>query len=504
MRIPEKNLAAMLGGIALFFAHAAVSAPLSVRSNSATVEDMVALPSNVAFAPDMPLPAPRRDGADDYGDSGLTSETVAELGRMNEELVRQLSTIKDQVDAMDGAGSRAEESAPEPGAKTVAAAGPNTAAETAEGAKSDPVAPLNGEEELASGNPVLLSVPGENSPSPELASVKKPAESSEIPAGDSPFGVSVTPIPHKRAQRSMPNRIEFGDSAEKRRDGMFAQAKPRVNPFVRTFSAIRPQKPAPAAATESKPEKKPAARRPRRMSSADLKRELRSAYISENRYLSAAEDGEEEEEWEDEEEEDEEEESDSGEEAPEPAPAESAPAAPPKPEPVKREQLASAAPLAGAIGAVENYDGRRKAGGAADLPPGPLKVGNREVLQMKLEFNPDDDAVSAESVNIIRSFAQIVTDSPTKTIEIGISERVAADERLKKLTARRVAIVSNILRHAGVSDRQIHPVLTSRDPDSFSFRAVDNDAFERIHVTKGEADAFGEGLSTTSYELMRW
>jgi outer membrane protein OmpA-like peptidoglycan-associated protein len=524
MKGPQKYLLVLLGGIALVCARAAVSAPLSARTNYATVDDMVVLPSNVAFAPDIPAPEqPDEARAEGPGDSEFTSETVAELGRMNEDLVKQLSAIKDQMDAMDGGQGPVAKAKPK--AKTVARAGP------------EPVAPLNTEEEIVFEAPAPSAVQTAAAPAaseapaqpaaqamvqasandepkagdasaPDLAVAQNPAESKEIAAGgDSPFGVSVTSIPHKRLQASVFNRIEFEDAAGRRADKMFAQAKPKVNPFVKTFSAIRPQKPAPASAAPapSRPAARPARNIRRNMSSADLKRELRSAYISENRYLSAAEDGEDDEEWDDEEYEEEEEED--YEDAPaDPAPA-AAPAAmiPPAPRPESgNRELASAGGVAGAIGAVESFDGKRAAKAKADLPPGPLKVGNRNVLQMKLEFNPDDDAISAESVNIIRSFAQIVTDSPTKTIEIGISERVVSDDKLKKLTARRIAIVSNVLRHAGVSDRQIRPLLTSRDSDSFSFRAVDNDVFERISVTKGEADAFGEGATTTSYELMRW
>ncbi|MDE6224087.1 MAG: hypothetical protein K2M23_01270, partial [Alphaproteobacteria bacterium] len=140
---------------------------------------------------------------------------------------------------------------------------------------------------------------------------------------------------------------------------------------------------------------------------------------------------------------------------------------------------------------------------SSDLPSGPLKVGNREVLQMKLDFEPDSSAISGESVNIIRSFAQIATDQPTNSIQIAISEKVMNDPKAKKLAARRLAIVSNVLRNAGISDKQINPVLTNRDADSFSFRVVSNDTFDRLKVSKG-TDIFGEEENVQEYNLMRW
>ena len=73
----------------------------------------------------------------------------------------------------------------------------------------------------------------------------------------------------------------------------------------------------------------------------------------------------------------------------------------------------------------------------------------------------------------------------------------------KKLTARRLSIVSNILRNAGISDRQILPVLTDRDEDSFSFRVVSNDTYSKLRISKG-ADIFGEEENVKEYNVMKW
>ncbi len=134
---------------------------------------------------------------------------------------------------------------------------------------------------------------------------------------------------------------------------------------------------------------------------------------------------------------------------------------------------------------------------------GPLKAGTREVLEMKIDFQDGSSAVSGESVNLIRSFAQVATDQPTNSIEITIPESVMSDIKKKKLTARRLSIVSNILRNAGISDKQIKPVLSNRDEDSFAFRIISNDEYTTFRVSKG-VDMFGEEENVKEYNVMKW
>ena len=122
---------------------------------------------------------------------------------------------------------------------------------------------------------------------------------------------------------------------------------------------------------------------------------------------------------------------------------------------------------------------------------------------MKIDFQDGSSAVSSESVNLIRSFAQIVSDQPTNSIEITIPESVMKSIPKKKLTARRLSIVSNILREAGISDKQIKRVLSNRDEDSFAFRVVTNDDYTKLRVSKG-TDIFGEEENVKEYDIMKW
>lgn len=300
---------------------------------------------------------------------------------------------------------------------------------------------------------------------------------------DNPFGVSVSNISSNNSnfKKRLNNSVEVSaNSSQKQSDITFGQEK---NPFVKAFSAIKPEKK--DKSVISKSNKKENEKVVASVNPKNLKKDLYHTYISDNQYLSPVEYYDDEDEFYEEAEEYDEEYAEDADFADE-------------------KNVGDA--LAGNVGPVnvneikEKFQNVRK---SSDLPSGPLKVGNHEVLQMKLEFNPDSSAISGESVNIIRSFAQIATDQPTNSIQIAISEKVMNDANAKKLAARRLAIVSNILRNSGISDRQIYPVLTNRDVDSFSFRVVSNDTFDKLKVAKSY-DPFGEEENVQEYNLMRW
>jgi hypothetical protein len=322
--------------------------------------------------------------------------------------------------------------------------------------------------------PADKAVPGEKEANPntvakaegEPAAVPAPGEKEASPnnvasANDSPFEIEVSGL--------TPAELGLGEAFADRAeiaDGPRVSQGP--NPFLKAFSAVKPddgkgkgkdkkkkakdQKgEAPAAAPSDAPAAKPAAEKVvSYASSRGLKDDLYRTYMSDNRYLSPVEyvDGR-------------------------------------------------------GVDAGQVQSRMKDAKKMVALPSGPLKVGSREVLQMKLDFEPTSSAVSGESVNIIRSFAQIATDMPTNSIEIGIPESVMNNPKKKKLAARRLAIVSNVLRNAGLSDRQIYPVLSARDPESFSFRVIGNDKFDTLRISKG-TDIFGEEESVQQYNLMRW
>ncbi len=297
---------------------------------------------------------------------------------------------------------------------------------------------------------------------------------------DNPFGVIVS-----KTKKS--NLAKKSDGIENAKE----------NPFVKAFSAIKPDtKKTVKSSTFAKSSKK---KKSSTIASSEiLKKDLHKTYLSGNQYLSAYEDENEEaleedvdaEIEENEEENEEEYQDDAGFEGQENV----------------QDALEGEGDVVPSIEKVnvksieEKVKDVKKSVGA---PSGPLKAGTREVLQMKIDFQDGSSAVSGESVNLIRSFAQIATEQPTNSIEITIPESVMNNPKKKKLTARRLSIVSNILRNAGISDRQILPVLTNRDEDSFAFRVVSNDVYTKLRVSKG-ADIFGEEENVKEYNIMKW
>ena len=280
------------------------------------------------------------------------------------------------------------------------------------------------------------------------------------------------------------------------------------NPFVKAFSAIKPETNKKATSSKkSSSEKSTKGKKKSSVASAEIiKKDLRRAYLSGNQYLSAYEDEEEsssedeneealeedvDEEVEEQEEENEEEyEDDEGF----------------KKQKDVEDALEGKGDKKVPVEKVDIKDVKKKLQDtkkAIVAPSGPLKAGTREVLQMKIDFQEGSSAVSGESVNLIRSFAQIATEQPTNSIEITIPEIVMNNPKKKKLTARRLSIVSNILRNAGISDRQILPVLSDRDEDSFAFRVVRNDAYTTLRISKGK-DIFGEEENVKEYNIMKW
>ena len=258
------------------------------------------------------------------------------------------------------------------------------------------------------------------------------------------------------------------------------------NPFIRAFSVLKPEK----ISKNKKVNKTVKEVKISSVSPEFLKKDLNKTYLSENKYLSPVEDIEDDME----DEIDEEFEEDAEETAEEYA---------------ENKDFSSQKNVKDALegkGPIDINTIKEKISSVkknTGLPSGPLKVGAREVLQMKIDFQDGSSAVSGESVNLLRSFAQIANEQPTNSIEISLPQSVMSNPKDKKITARRLSLVSNILRDAGISDKQIKPVLSDRDMNSFTFRVVGNDTYSKYRVSKG-TDIFGDDESVKEYDIMKW
>lgn len=333
---------------------------------------------------------------------------------------------------------------------------------------------------------------------------------SDSSSQNNPFGVMVS--------KSAPKKIRSVNHAK-----YVSQNKPNMNkignanPFIRAFSALRPEKMTSAKirkATSNMAKNAPKRREQTisSLSSDALKRDLNRAYLSDNQYLSPVEGIDDETDTEYVEDEmaegvDEEFEENAEERAEEMGDdinysyQQNVGEALEGTGPANINKITNTTPSQLSSSAIKNKIKDVKNSKLA--PSGPLKAGSREVLQMKIDFQDGSSAVSGESVNLIRSFAQVATDQPTNSIEITIPQSVMNNPTKKKLTARRLSIVSNILRNAGISERQIKPILTDRDENSFAFRIISNDEFKRLRISKGN-DIFGEDENIKEYNIMKW
>jgi outer membrane protein OmpA-like peptidoglycan-associated protein len=288
-----------------------------------------------------------------------------------------------------------------------------------------------------------------------------------MPVDESPFGVMVAETMPTRRFLEQPNSIEFSSpelaqavqagaerqrrdinfDARRHREQRMGRAEPAqaANPFAQTLGNARPAAASPPVVNVPPARPTVAERDLSQLAPRELRREFERTFLSENQYLS----------------------------------------------PMETPHST-------------NSRSRSASREIVELASGPMMAGGREVLQMRLEFGPDSAAVTSESLNIIRSFSQVATANPSNAIEIAISDRVMEDENLRRLAARRFAIVSNIMRGAGVAERQILPVLATRGDDSFVFSIIDSETYSST-TTDSRRDMFGdETRSARRFDFRRW
>lgn len=130
------------------------------------------------------------------------------------------------------------------------------------------------------------------------------------------------------------------------------------------------------------------------------------------------------------------------------------------------------------------------------------EVGGVRPLEIKIGFRGDDSSLSRDNFNLLSEYASIVVSNPKRAIQISIPERATRDADARKLAARRLAIVEQVLRDTGVTDQRIMPVLAQRNDDSFVLRVISSDQFETL--TQQKRDMFGDSVSKRTYKSMTW
>lgn len=123
-------------------------------------------------------------------------------------------------------------------------------------------------------------------------------------------------------------------------------------------------------------------------------------------------------------------------------------------------------------------------------------------LEIKINFRNDDSSLSRDNYNLLSEYAAIVVHNPTRAIQIAIPSRSTTDSDARKLAARRLAIVEQVLRDAGVSTQRIMPVLSQRAEDGFVLRVISSEQYETLSQQK--KNIFGDTVSSKKYKSMSW
>lgn len=123
-------------------------------------------------------------------------------------------------------------------------------------------------------------------------------------------------------------------------------------------------------------------------------------------------------------------------------------------------------------------------------------------LEIKINFRNDDSSLSRDNYNLLSKYAAIVVHNPTRAIQIAIPSRATTDADARKLAARRLAIVEQVLRDAGVSTQRIMPVLSQRAEEGFVLRVISSEQYETLSQQK--RNIFGDTVSSKKYKSMSW
>lgn len=123
-------------------------------------------------------------------------------------------------------------------------------------------------------------------------------------------------------------------------------------------------------------------------------------------------------------------------------------------------------------------------------------------FEIKISFRNFDSALSRENYTLLTTFAGIVVNDPKRAVQVLIPNDATTDADNRKLTARRLAIVEQVLRDTGVPEQRILPVLSNREDDGgLVLRNIDNSQYETL--TRQQRNKFGKTTNTT-YKSLTW
>ena len=130
------------------------------------------------------------------------------------------------------------------------------------------------------------------------------------------------------------------------------------------------------------------------------------------------------------------------------------------------------------------------------------EAGGIRPLEIKIRFRNEDSALSRDNYTLLTEYASIVVSNPKRAIQVAIPESVTTDIDARKLAARRLAIIEQVLRDTGVAEQRVLPVLSSRNDDAFVLRIISNDQYETL--TQQQRNIFGDSVNKKTYKSMSW
>lgn len=130
------------------------------------------------------------------------------------------------------------------------------------------------------------------------------------------------------------------------------------------------------------------------------------------------------------------------------------------------------------------------------------EAGGIRPLEIKIRFRNEDSALSRDNYTLLTEYASIVVSNPKRAIQIAIPENATASVNGRKLAARRLAIIEQVLRDTGVAEQRVLPVLSSRNDDGFVLRIISNEQFETM--TQQQRNMFGDTVNKKTYKSMSW
>ena len=135
---------------------------------------------------------------------------------------------------------------------------------------------------------------------------------------------------------------------------------------------------------------------------------------------------------------------------------------------------------------IQGFDSSRDLSERSDIRP----------LEIKLSFHGTDSALSRDNFTLLSEYAGIVVANPKRAIQISIPEHSTRSFDGRRLAARRLTIIEQVLKDNGVPDQKIVPVLTDREDEALVLRVISNEVFQSLTQKRGR--------KTTTIKSLSW